>query len=200
MSVMNKKNISAVILAGGQGRRMGGEDKGLIEFDGKPIIEILIEKLQQQQIEIVVNANRNYEKYQSYGLPVITDELENFQGPLAGFASAMKAVDTNYILTLPCDGPFLADNFVDLFIECQATTSSSICVAHDGERLQPVYALINVGLLDSLNQFLESGDRKIDRWYAQHDYAQVDFSAQKNMFGNINRPEDHQILLDKKHQ
>jgi len=200
MPTIDHKDITAIILAGGQGRRMGGEDKGLIQFDGKPIIEILIEKLKQQQIEIIINANRNHAQYQSYGLPVISDELENFQGPLAGFATAMKSVSTDYILTLPCDGPFLAGNFVDLFIETQANTQSPICVADDGERLQPVYALIDTGLITSLTDFLERGDRKIDRWYAQHDYSRVDFSNQKNMFGNINRPEDRQTLLDIKDQ
>ena len=85
-------------------------------------------------------------------------------------------------------------------IEAQAREQAPISVAYDGERLQPVYALIDVNLLDSLNQFLQSGDRKIDRWYAQHDYACVDFSTRKNMFGNINRPEDRQALLDQMNQ
>jgi len=200
MRTIKHKDLTAVILAGGQGRRMGGEDKGLIEFDGRPIIEILIEKLKRQRVGIIINANRNHDIYQSYGLPVVSDELADFQGPLAGFATAINAVKTDYILTLPCDGPFLADSFVDLFIEAQAREQSPICVAYDGERLQPVYALIDVNLLDSLNQFLENGDRKIDRWYAQHDFARVDFSTQKNMFGNINRPEDRQTLLDQKNQ
>jgi len=179
---------------------MGGEDKGLIEFDGRAIIEILIEKLKQQNVEIIINANRNHDIYQSYGLPVVSDQLADFQGPLAGFATAINAVSTDYILTLPCDGPFLVDDFVDLFIDAQARQQSQISVADDGERLQPVYALIDVKLLDSLNRFLQSGDRKIDRWYAQHDYARVDFSTRKNMFGNINRPEDQQTLLNQKNQ
>ena len=200
MPAINHKDITAVILAGGQGRRMGGEDKGLIEFNGHPIIEILIEQLKKQQVDIIINANRNHDIYQAYGLPVVSDELADFQGPLAGFATAINAVKTDYILTLPCDGPFLADNFVELFIEAQACEQSTICVADDGERLQPVYALIDVKLIGSLNEFLQSGDRKIDRWYAQHKYTRVDFSNKKTMFGNINRPEDRQALLRQKDQ
>lgn len=196
MQALGKKDITAVILAGGQGRRMGGQDKGLIEFKGQPIVEILIEKLKQQQVKIAINANRNLETYQAYDLPVISDELNDFQGPLAGFAAAMEAVDTDYILTLPCDGPLLVDNFVDLFIESQSDQHQSICVADDGERLQPVYALIRVDLLDDLLTFLKTGDRKIDRWYAQHSFAKVDFSAQKSMFANINKPEDRAALLE----
>ena len=200
MKTLDINNVTAVILAGGQGRRMGGEDKGLIEFDGRPIIEILIEELKQQQVDIVINANRSHKRYQAYGLPVISDELSGFQGPLAGFATAMKAVDTQYILTLPCDGPFLVDDFVERFIHAQGQSGTAICVADDGERLQPVYALINTELLQSLETFLQSGDRKIDRWYAQHDFNRVDFSTEKSMFGNINKPEDHHALLEQKNQ
>ncbi|MCP4487439.1 MAG: molybdenum cofactor guanylyltransferase [Gammaproteobacteria bacterium] len=194
MQGINRKDITAVILAGGQGRRMGGEDKGLIDFNGRTIIETLIDKLKQQQVNAVINANRNHDRYLTYGLPIISDELADFQGPLAGFATAMHNVETDYILTLPCDGPFLADNFVDLFLEIKS--HASIYVAHDGERLQPVYALLKVELLDDLLKFLETDDRKIDRWYAQHDFVTVDFSSQKNMFVNINRPEDQDTLLN----
>ncbi len=173
---------------------MGGEDKGLIEFGGRAIIETLIGKLKQQQVKIIINANRNHDRYLAYDLPVISDKLADFQGPLAGFATAMQKVETDYILTLPCDGPFLADNFVDHFLEAQS--QASIYVAHDGERLQPVYALLKVELLDDLLKFLQTDDRKIDHWYAQHDFVMVDFSSQKNMFGNINRPEDQHVLLN----
>ena len=189
-------DITAVILAGGQGRRMGGQDKGLLDFNGRLIIEILIEALQNQQLDIVINANRNQSEYQSYGYPVINDELKDFQGPLAGFASAMAVVKSDYILTLPCDSPMLADNFAGRFIETHNREQTPVCVAHDGERLQPVYALIDTGLLDDLKRFLESGERKIDRWYAQYSYAIVDFSVEKAMFENINTPEDRQRLLD----
>jgi molybdenum cofactor guanylyltransferase len=194
MSIQNE-DITAVILAGGQGRRMGGQDKGLLDFEGRLLIDILIESLQTQHVDIVINANRNQSIYQSYGYPVISDRLKDFQGPLAGFASAMAAVETDYILTLPCDSPMLADNFVERFIETHNRELAPVCVAHDGNRLQPVYALIQTGLLDDLIGFLQSGERKIDRWYAQHDYAQVDFSAQAGMFDNINTPEDQQRLL-----
>ena len=191
-------DITAVILAGGQGRRMGGTDKGLIELDGRLLIEILVESLQKQTPNIVINANRNQSSYEAYGYPVISDELEDFQGPLAGFASAIPVVETDYILTLPCDGPFLADDFVERFTNAQNTSGAPICVAHDSERLQPVYALIDTSLQNSLLGFLESGERKIDRWYAQHDFAQVDFSDQRRMFENINTPEDRQRMTQAK--
>ncbi len=188
--IIKRSNLTAVILAGGQGRRLGGKDKGLLEFEGRLLIEILIDCLKNQTPNIIINANRNLSRYQSYGYPVIADELENFQGPLAGFASAMTAVETDYILTLPCDSPSLIENFVTRFIETQEKTGAPLCVAHDGERLQPVYALIDTSLNDSLTLFLQSGDRKIDRWYAQQEFALVDFSDQRAMFQNINTSED----------
>ena len=188
------KDITAVILAGGQGRRMGGQDKGLIEFNGKTLVSILIDRLASQSIDIVINANRNQERYLSLGYPVIKDQLEDYQGPLAGFASAMSAVTTDYIVTLPCDSPLLVDDYIARFIASNEETDAPIIVADDGDRLQPVHALIKVDLLPSLQQFLESGDRKIDRWYAQHDFRQADFSDCADMFRNINTPDDQQSL------
>ena len=153
---IERQDITAVILAGGQGRRMGGQDKGLIELDGKPLVGILIEQLQRQGVDIVINANRNHADYQQFGLPVVSDQLADYQGPLAGFASAMAAVESPYILTLPCDGPLLADDYVARFIDSQATAATPLAVAFDGERLQPVHALLATELLPDLITFLDS--------------------------------------------
>jgi len=193
MSV-DREDITAVILAGGQGRRMGGQDKGLIEFDGKPLVALLVDNLRRQAVDIVINANRNHAHYQQFGCPLISDQLEDYQGPLAGFASTMTAVDSSFILTLPCDGPLLADDYVARFIASYNDTEAPVQVAFDGERLQPVHAMIKVDLLPSLKDFLDSGDRKIDRWYAIHDYVRVDFSDCPNMFRNINTPADRESL------
>ncbi len=192
--IIDKQQITAVILAGGQGRRMGGQDKGLIEIDGRAIVQILIEKLRRQSLPILVNANRNQQLYAAFGEAVVSDQIDNYQGPLAGFASAMSQVNSDYILTMPCDSPLLIDDYADRFITAQASANAAICVAHDGERMQPVHALIRVDLLDSLLEFLDSGDRKIDRWYAKHKPELVDFSDSAGMFANINTPQDQQRL------
>ncbi len=191
---ISASDITVVILAGGQGRRMGGQDKGLLEINGHALIAILIDQLTQQINTILINANRNRERYQAFGYPVVSDHLDNYQGPLAGFACAMKSVSTPFILTLPCDGPILAVDYVSRFITCQQRTGAAICVADDGERLQPVHALLKVDLLNSLNEFLDSGDRKIDRWYAAHDFAKTDFSDRIDMFRNINTPSDQAAM------
>lgn len=189
-----RHDITAVILAGGQGRRMGGQDKGLIELDGKPLVRILIDQLERQGVDIVINANRNHAHYGNYGYPVISDQLADYQGPLAGFASTMAAVNSLYILTLPCDGPLLAHDYVARFIDAQTATAAALAVAFDGERLQPVHALLATNLLSDLIKFLDGGDRKIDRWYALYDYPRVDFSDCVDMFRNINTPSDQASL------
>jgi molybdenum cofactor guanylyltransferase len=169
---------------------MGGLDKGLLEFDGKPLIAILIDRLERQSLDVVINANRNLADYRRYGYPVISDRLADYQGPLAGYAAAMAEVDTDFILTLPCDSPLLVDDYARRFLDSYALRQAPVQVAFDGERLQPVHAMIRVDLLPSLKRFLDDGERKIDRWYAQHDYARVDFSDCADMFRNINTPAD----------
>jgi len=196
-----KNNITAVILAGGKGRRLGGQDKGLVLYNNKPLIKHIIERIKPQVKTILINANRNQEIYASYGFSVISDELDDFQGPLAGFVTAMRTAKTRYIVTLPCDGPLLPKDLVARMINkidnLQDVYSDTLCVAHDGERLQPVYALIPVGLIDSLEQFLTEGNRKIDLWYAKHDMQRVDFSDKPHAFDNINTEEQRLNMEEK---
>ena len=187
-------DITAVILAGGKGRRLGGQDKGLVNYKGKPLIEHILHIIKPQAQAIVINANRNLERYAAYGFPVINDDLTNFQGPLAGFISAMKTVSTTHILTLPCDGPKIPPDYSQRLLSAletqnEETINNTIVVAHDGERMQPVHALIPTGLAASLEAFLEKGDRKIDLWYAQHPVVLADFSDIPDGFQNINTEE-----------
>ena len=184
------KNVTGLILAGGQARRMGGTDKGLIMLEGRTMISYTIDALEPQVNSIMINANRNIDKYQTYGYPVISDEMADYQGPLAGMASGLKHCETEYIVTAPCDGPLLASNYVATLLQSAQQNNSKISVAFDGKRLQPVYALIHTGLLNDLNDFLASGARKIDHWYEKHQYAKGDFSSIPEMFTNINTPED----------
>jgi molybdenum cofactor guanylyltransferase len=194
MTNINRENVSGIILAGGKARRMGGQDKGLIEINGQMMISYIISTLRPQVAEILINANRNEKKYAQFGYPVFSDLLSDFQGPLAGFAAAIDKVTTRYICTCPCDGPLIPDDLVARLYAALQDQSAEICVAHDGNRIQPVYALIDCKLQTSLKKYLNSGERKIDRWYAQHKYVQVDFSDKKDSFINVNTPED-QITL-----
>ncbi len=189
---ITKLDVTAVILAGGKGRRLSGQDKGLVIYHDRKLIEHVLDIIKPQVSQILINANRNQDEYKNYGYPVIDDDLHDFQGPLAGFLTAMRTVKTAYILALPCDGPDLPDDFVARMSDEVSSAPEAIAVAHDGERMQPVHALIPVALKQSLEAFLETGDRKIDRWYAQHETVLVDFSDKPEVFFNVNTEEQRQ--------
>ena len=192
--MINKSDITAVILAGGRGRRMEGADKGLMKLDGRPLIVYILDAIEAQVGQVLINANRNTDDYASYGYTVIPDELDNYQGPLAGFAAAMTKASTRYIVTLPCDAPLIPANMVQRLSLALEQSQADIAVAHDGTRLQPVHAMIAVSLLPSLNEFLDAGNRKIDLWYAKHKMALADFSDIPEIFNNINTPHEHRQM------
>ena len=194
MNTLSKHDVTAIILAGGKGRRMQGKDKGLVELADLPLIEHVIAAVEAQVNTIIINANRNQQQYSHYGYQVISDTLDNYQGPLAGFFSAMKEASTSHIVTLPCDGPLLAGDLVERLIFAANKENAEIAVAHDGERMQPVYSLIPVTLSASLGDFLDSGERKIDLWYKQHRLALADFSDCPETFRNINTAKERDNL------
>lgn len=186
--------VTVAILAGGQGRRFGGQDKGLVNVSGRPLIEHILQQVTQETAQVVINANRNLERYRGYGYPVIEDTLPDYQGPLAGFASVMTRTQTEFILTLPCDAPVIPPDFLNRMLARQQQTQADIVVASDGTRLQPVHALIANRLLPGLLAFLSQGERKIDRWYAQHTMATVDFSDTPEVFHNLNTEQQKEQL------
>lgn len=187
-------SVTAVILAGGRGRRMGGEDKGLIDFKGKPLIEHVISGIAPQVESILINANRNQARYEAFGHPVVADSLLNYQGPLAGFITALDAITTEDMVTLPCDGPLVPTDMVERLYRARREAQADIAVAHDGTRIQPVYALIPKRLTESLRRYLDEGDRKIDLWYERHRVANADFSDIAHSFININTLQERDNL------
>ena len=180
--------VSGIILAGGRGSRMGGCDKGLLMLADKPMIEHIIAQLQPQVDQIIINANRSLDKYSQFGLPVITDAIGDYFGPLAGMLTALQYVETDYILTMPCDSPLLAPDYAKRMLAALQANQAQISVASDGERLQPVFALLPRSLADDLAAYLQADGRKIDRWYNRHNMTVVDFSDRPAMFRNINTP------------
>lgn len=183
-------SITGVILAGGQARRMGGKDKGLVLFQQQPLIRFAIDALKPQVDQLVINANRNLERYQDFNLPVISDSIDGYCGPLAGMLSAMQSVDSDYILTSPCDCPSISPQLRQRMMESLLLSDADIAVAFDGQRLQPVFSLIPCHLQDDLQAYLLQGDRKIDLWLQRHKLTLVDFSDQADTFVNFNHPED----------
>lgn len=192
---MNRQDITGVVLAGGRATRWDGRDKGLIQVSGRPMISHVLDALAPQVERIVINANRNLDEYRAFGLPVVTDASRDFLGPLAGIASGLAAARTEWVAIAPCDSPLLAADCVErLASACKDDERTDIAVAHDGDRIQPVFALIRRSLQEDLDAFLESGGRKIDRWYGQQRMQLVDFSDNPDNFLNINRREDRDML------
>jgi molybdenum cofactor guanylyltransferase len=182
--------ITAVVLAGGRATRMGGTDKGLVELAGRPMIAHVLAALAPQVERALINANRNLDRYAAFGWPVVPDEDTGFLGPLAGLAAGMRAAQTPLVLTAPCDCPLLAPDLVARLYSALEQAHAEIAVPFDGERLQPVFALVKQELLDSLTAYLGSGERKIDRWFAQHLLARADFSDRPESFVNVNDPDE----------
>ncbi len=188
------EDITAVILAGGKARRMGGEDKGLIDLHGRPLLDYIISAVWPQAGHILINANRNLDRYREFGYPVVADIMGDFFGPLAGMASGMQASNTPYILTLPCDSPYVPASLTERLYRAMVAADAEISVAHDGERLQPVFALLHCELLPGLQEYLEGGGRKIDTWYDRQRLAYADFSDLPDTFLNLNSPEDLPVI------
>lgn len=187
--------MTGVILAGGRARRMGGEDKGLVTLNGLPMVHYVVRSLRPQVGALLINANRNLDTYARVGgCGVVPDRLGEFAGPLAGMASAMEMAQSSYLLTAPCDCPFVAGDLAQRLFTALRRQDGQISVAHDGERMQPVFALIECSLLPSLLDFLHSGKHKIDLWYAQHRLALADFSDSVDTFLNINTPQEREAL------
>lgn len=190
METADPAQVTGVILAGGRGRRMGGRDKGLVELQGRTLVEHVLAGLRPQVGRILINANRNRERYATYGEPLVADALEGFQGPLAGVAAAMQAARTPWILTVPCDAPRVPPDLLARLARALAREGAELAVAHDGQRLQPLHALLAVALHASLQAFLEAGGREVHRWCARHRTAVADFSDRPELLRNLNTPGD----------
>jgi molybdenum cofactor guanylyltransferase len=185
-----REQITGVVLAGGRGTRMGGVDKGFVLFDGRPLVEHVIERLRPQVGALLVNANRNHELYARLGFPVVPDLRGGYLGPLAGIASGLKAATTPYVVTAPCDSPLIGNDLVARLAEALMHDQAELAVADDGSRQHPVFLLLRRELLPSLLAFLEAGERKIDRWFARHRVAPAYFRDTPRAFLNLNSAEE----------
>ena len=179
-------DTTGLILAGGQGRRMGGVDKGLQPLRDRPMVEWVLERLQPQVADIVINANQNRDTYARYGHPVIGDEIGGFAGPLAGLHAGLKSTTRPFILTVPCDSPFLPDDLQARLHAASIAANADLAVAKTGDRSHPVFALVRSSVLPHLETFLQGGGRKIDAWYATLNVIEVSFDDEADAFSNIN--------------
>jgi len=181
--------ISGILLAGGQGRRMGGVDKGLQLLRGEPMAHWVIERFAPQVDELLINANQNIEQYQTLGYRVIPEAISGFAGPLAGLHRGLSEATHPLVVTAPCDSPFLPLDLVAQLKAALDANNAELAVAKTGDQPHPVFSLCRKSVLQSLTAFLESGGRKIDLWYSQLKVVEVSF-ADEAAFRNINTREE----------
>ena len=186
MDSRDPAEVTGLILAGGQGRRMGGVDKGLQRLRGRPMVEWVLERLAPQVAEVVVNANQNQAEYARFGCRVVSDEIGGFAGPLAGLHVGLKASVQPFLVTVPCDSPFLPRDLVTRLHAALAADRAELAVAKTGDQPHPVFALVRASLAGHLAEFLQAGGRKIDAWYASLRVVEVPFDDQPDAFSNIN--------------
>jgi len=182
----NSTQVTGVILAGGQARRMNYRDKGLIAYQGRPLVSYAIAALATVTDQVIINANRSRDEYRQFGLPVISDQTDSFDGPLAGILTAMMYADTGVLAVVPCDSPLIRAEHIQKLLSARAENDADVAVAFDGERLHPVFLAIKTGLKTSLQDYLAGGQRKVEFWLTRQKWLAVDFSSEPDIFININ--------------
>lgn len=190
--MITRQEITGLVLAGGEGRRMGGRDKGLEPFAGLPLFAHIAKRLDGQVAELLISANRNIDAYRLFKTRVIEDIESGFKGPLMGIYSGLRAAKTPWLLVTPCDAPLLPNDLVIRMVN--GIGNHDIGVAFDGERLHPVVALLRTSLADDLAASMAKGVRKVESWYDQHAWCKVDMSDCPDAFANLNSEEEKQQL------
>lgn len=189
-----RRDVTGLVLAGGRGRRFGGEDKGLLRLGDRHMIEHLIAALEPQVAGLLISANRNLERYRRFGWPVVRDADDRHAGPLAGVAAGLAAAPTEWVAVAPCDAPLVPPDLVARLVAALHDRRDGVAVAHDGCRQQHLFCLLGRSRLDDLRRYLASGQRSAEGWFAGLPVRLVDFSDCPENFRNVNRPEDRADL------
>jgi molybdopterin-guanine dinucleotide biosynthesis protein A len=186
--------LTGLILAGGQGRRKQGQDKGLVELLGRPLIEYALRTMKCVTGDILISANRNQSRYAAYGYPVLRDALPNYPGPLAGILAALEHT-RHPLLVMPCDAPCAPPSLLRQLAR-MLTEGIQAVVAYDGRYLQPTFLALAPGVRDSLEDFLARDERKVQDWLEGLRPVRLDCSAHPEWFLNANAPADLAQLTD----
>ena len=204
--MMSKEEVPAVILSGGESRRMGRNDKAFLSIEDKTLLEITLERLHRQTQQIAINTNSNDPKYLAYNLPVLNDAISGFLGPLAGIFTAMKwANQMGYksVATIAVDTPLFPENLLKKLHRKMEMSNSDIVFAGTStdykkkKLLHPVFGLWKTSLYNDLGKELESGVRKVTHWSERHKASNVFFQDKHlDPFFNVNSPEDIVILRE----
>ncbi len=185
-----RERITGVLLAGGQGSRMGGVDKGLVPLAGQPMAAYVLARLAPQVDELIINANQNADAWAAFGYPVFGDQIGGYAGPLAGLHAALLRARHPLVATAPCDSPFLPADLVARLAAALHAAGADLAVARTFDQPHPVFCLCRRQLAAHLGDFLAAGGRKIDRWYSSLKVTEVPFDDEEAAFRNINTREE----------
>ena len=183
---MTTTTVTAVILAGGRGQRMGEVDKGLQPLRGRGLVEWVLERVDPQVDELLIIANRNLERYLELGYPVLRDRIPDFAGPLAGLHAGLTQARSELVIAVPCDMPLLPEDLVSRLQAALQQANADAAVARTADRVHSVICLCKVSLVDQLAAFIDSGGRKVGDWHATLNVVYVNFDEQPERFRNIN--------------
>ena len=178
--------VTGIILAGGAGRRMGGADKGWLDWQGKPLIEQAIAILHGDCTDIVISANRNMDRYAQWGYRVVSDLQADFQGPLMGLAAGMHAATQAWVASIPVDSPCLPQDIVRRM--WRAKGGHDLVVVRSADHWHAVICLCRRDLLVDLQRYLDGGGRRAQGWFRDLSFAGLTLPA--DLLRNYNRPED----------
>ncbi len=186
----SQTKVTGLILAGGQARRMNYQDKGLQNFRGQLLISYSFSALRPIVDELWINANRNLEIYQAFGVPVISDLTQDFSGALAGILAAITYTDADLLMVVPCDAPFITTAQLQHLLSEHQKNKAEITVACTGKQVHSVFLVISTHLKTSLETYLAKNNHKVILWFGQHKTNYVDFGANARGFENINTLEE----------
>lgn len=187
------QDITGLVLAGGRASRMGGVDKGLQPYLGRPLVQHALQRLAPQVGALMINANRNLDAYAGFGVPVVNDGLPGYPGPLAGLAAGLEHCRSSFLVSVPCDSPHFPLDLVQRLASGLAAAHADIALASSVEdgtaRTQPVFCLLRASLAGRLREHLAAGERKVDRWTARHRCVTVTFDDAR-AYANANTADE----------
>lgn len=185
------QDVTLLILAGGQGRRMGGVEKAWLDWQGEPIIKRICSKFAPQCAEVLISCNRELERYKTLGHHLCSDAMEfSDAGPLAGLEAAQSLLQTELLLVIPCDSPCPPNDLLNRLKQALLENEADISFAHDGTRAQFLFCLVKKAALASLNRYLSNGGRSVNGWFEERKVLAIDFSDCRDAFLNVNQPQD----------
>jgi len=171
--LLSTRTITGLILAGGGSRRFNGQEKGLIEFNGEPMVSRVAGVMGGQVEHLIISANRNHPQYRAYADQVVSDWIGNQWGPLAGLYTGLLHCKTDWLLVATCDQPLLPADYASHFI--QNCDGSSILIGADDDRQHPLNMLIPISARVNLRQYLIAGGRAVRHWLRQTPYKTITF-------------------------